>query len=187
MLKHKGTTVLETQRLILRRFTENDVEDMFHNWASDREVTKFLSWEPHDNIQVTKDILCPRIRSYEKEDFYYWAIMIKEERKVIGGIGAFNICNTHHRCEMGFCIGRNYWNKGIMTEALQTTIRYLFIEIGFNRIQATHHINNSASGKVMMKSGLKHEGTLKQHQMDKKGNYVDSEIYAIIKEDFTCS
>ncbi len=77
-MKHLGTKKLETERLILRRFTTNDADDMYKNWASDLEVTKYLMWLAHDSIDVSRDILNTLISNYEKEDFYQWAIVPKD-------------------------------------------------------------------------------------------------------------
>ena len=184
MLVHNGTLQLETKRLILRRFTDADSEDMFNNWANDSDVTRCLSWKPHGTIQVTKEIISSWVKSYEKQDFYNWAIVLKDYGKVIGSIGVVNIINEHLWCEIGYCIGKKYWSKGIMTEALNKIIEYLIIVEGFNRVQAIHHLDNPASGKVMLHAGMKHEGRLRHYFFNNQGNFVDCEMYSIIKEEY---
>ena len=76
-MTHKGTCTLETKQLLLRRFTGNDAEAMFRNWANDPEVTKYLTWSPHGDIVETRRILKNWTESYEKSDFYCWAIVPK--------------------------------------------------------------------------------------------------------------
>ena len=78
MLNHKGTQTIETSRLILRKARMEDAEAMFRNWANDKEVTKYLTWPPHGNIEVTKNLLTSWVESYEKEDYYQWMIVLKQ-------------------------------------------------------------------------------------------------------------
>jgi ribosomal-protein-alanine N-acetyltransferase len=87
-------------------------------------------------------------------------------------------------CEVGYNISRLFWGKGIMTEALKAVISYLFIGIGMNRIEARHNTLNSASGSVMQKSGMKHEGILRQIKVDKNGHFYDLAVYSILKSDY---
>ena len=86
MLTHKGTQRLETSRLILRRFTIEDAQQMFWNWASEDEVTKYLTWPTHSDWNVTKMVLSDWSAKYDKLDFYNWAIEQKELKEVIGNI-----------------------------------------------------------------------------------------------------
>lgn len=86
MLHHIGTKTIETERLILRRFKEEDAKDMFNNWASDDEVTKYLSWPTHSDIGVSKKLLEMWIDKYSSEENYNWAIEVKENKNVVGSI-----------------------------------------------------------------------------------------------------
>ncbi|WP_346928679.1 GNAT family protein [Clostridium sp.] len=184
MLTHKGTRRINTDRLLLRELEVTDANDMFKNWATDSEVTKFLSWKPHDNIEITKEIMQQWVNEYESSDNYNWAIELKDIGEVIGGISLMKIDEKHHSCEVGYCMSRRYWNNGIMSEALKGVINYLFSEVGFNRIVATHDTNNVASGKVMIKSGMKHEGTLRQAKFRDNKGFYDLAIYAILRDEW---
>lgn len=183
MINHKGTTEINTKRLLLRRFMDSDAEVMFTTWANDPEVTRYLSWRPHGTIEVTKDIISSWIGSYEKQDFYNWAIFLKEAGKVIGSIGLVDLSEENQRCEIGYCIGKDYWNLGITTEALRAVMVFSFNEVGFNRIQAKHHKDNPASGRVMQKAGMKYEGRLREYFKDKDGEFVDCDLYSIVRAD----
>lgn len=184
MLMHKGTQIINTDRLLLRRFAFDDAYDMFKNWANDCMVTKFLTWRPHNNIDVTKEILEQWVKEYENNDIYDWAIELKENGEVIGGISIVKLDENHYSCEIGYCMSRRYWGKGIMSESLKAVIDYLFSEVGFNRIVARHDTNNIASGKVMVKSGMKYEGTLRQVKLRDNKEFYDLAIYAILKDDW---
>jgi ribosomal-protein-alanine N-acetyltransferase len=184
MLNHLGTIKLETERLILRRFEKEDYKEMFENWASDPEVTKYMTWPTHKNHYVTQDVLKTWTESYFHNDYYQWAIYIKEDDAVIGSISIMNIDEINLNCEIGYCIGRKYWNRGITTEAFNALIKLGFEKIGFERITARHDVDNIASGKVMEKCGLKYEGTLRKILKNNKGKLVDCKYYSILKEEY---
>ena len=78
-MNHSGTKRLETKRLILRRFTEDDAPAMYKNWASDGEVTKFLTWQPYKSLEDAEKTLAVWVRDYERKDCYQWAIVLKGE------------------------------------------------------------------------------------------------------------
>ena len=183
MLKHLGTKTINTDRLVLRRFEINDANDMFKNWASDAEVSKFLSWDSHKDVMVTKSLLDYWISEYSDDKTYHWAIELKELKEVIGDIKAYNLKDKRSSCEVGYCLSRQFWNKGIMSEALNSVIKYLFEEINLNRIVAMHNTENIASGKVMIKNNMKYKGTLKQ--VGKlNGSFYDLNLYSILKSEW---
>lgn len=181
-MKNVGTKRLETDRLILRRFTMEDAKDMFENWASDDEVTKFLTWPTHSSIEVTKHILEGWVSRYENEDFYNWAIELKESGKVIGNISVVELKERTECAEIGYCMSRSLWGKGIMPEALGEVIAFLFDEAEFNRVEAFHDVNNPKSGRVMEKAGMKYEGTLRQGSRNNQG-LCDVVVHAVLKDD----
>jgi len=182
-MKHLGTKELETKRLILRRFTLNDAEKVFNNWANNDEVTKYLSWPSHNNINTTENVLEQWIQNYNKDDFYQWAIVPKEINEPIGTISVVDKNDDIQMVEIGYCIGKQWWNKGITTEALNAIIKYFFEEIRVNRIEAWHDINNPNSGKVMAKCGMKCEGNLRQSRKNNTG-ICDHAIYGILLEEY---
>lgn len=184
MLKHLGTQKLETERLILRKFKEEDAIDMFNNWASDSEVTKYLTWCAHSSVEVSKQVTGLWIASYSNTEHYQWAIELKEIGEVIGSIGLVDINNNDENCEIGYCMGKAFWNKGIMTEAFSEVINFLFNEIGFQRIEARHDVDNPASGHVMEKCNLKYEGTLRKTCRNNSGNLVDCKYYSILRDEY---
>lgn len=88
--------------------------------------------------------------------------------------------------EIGYCIGFDFWNKGIMAEALGAVIDFLFKEVGVNRIEIAHAVNNPASGKVAQKCGLTYEGTKRQFYKSADGKLQDIAFYSILKSEFFC-
>ena len=184
MLSHKGTEAINTDRLLLRRFELDDAYDMFKNWANDSEVTKFLSWETHRSVEDANEILEKWVKEYKNNTNYNWTVELKEIGEVIGGICIVKLDEKNYSCEIGYCMSRIYWGKGIMSESLNAVIDYLFSEVGFNRIVAKHDTNNVASGKVMLKSGMNYEGTLRQVQIRNNKVFYDLAVYAILKSDW---
>jgi ribosomal-protein-alanine N-acetyltransferase len=182
-VKHLGTKELETKRLILRHFTINDAEPAYNNWTSDDEVTRYLSWKTHQDIDTTKDVIGNWIKNYSKDDFYQWAIVLKNINVPIGTISVIYIDDNIHMVTIGYCIGRQWWNKGITSEALNAIIKFFFEEAEANRVEGWHEPNNPNSGKVMAKCGMKYEGRLRQAYKYNTG-ICDSIVYGIIAEDY---
>ena len=180
-MEHIGTQTIETERLILRRFQNDDEKQMFKNYTSSEKVTEFLTWRAHKQESDTKayleNIVLPE---YEKETTYRWAVVLKEIGEVIGCIDVVEQNDRKKCAELGWVIGENFWGKGIMPEAGKVVLETLF-NVGYIRIQAIHHHANLKSGRVMQKLGMAHEGCLAKCNLDKDGNLVDCDIYAIIK------
>ena len=183
-LNHTGTPRLETARLVLRRTSVSDAEQMYNNWASDPEVTRYLVWQTHADIEETKGILSGWDEKYKNPDFYHWGIVEKESEQIIGTIGTHNLREKHYAVELGYCLSRTQWGKGYMSEAVAEVIKFLFETVGFNRISAVFNENNAGSGRVMQKCGMLSEGTQRQAQLTKEGKFCDIHWYAIVKNDF---
>lgn len=178
----RQTIQLETERTILRKFKISDALDMFESYASKDIVTKYLRWLPHksieDTIKYLNEIVLPK---YEQEYSYCWAIELKESGKIIGCIDAHAIELSTKRCTLGWVLSEDYWDKGLMTEVARKILDFMFSE-GFVRVQSHHQIGNTASGRVMQKIGMTHEGRLRKYDIDRYGRIVDCEIYAIIND-----
>lgn len=184
MLKNEGTKQIETERLILRKYTQEDVDDFYNNVGSDEMVTKYVTWDKHENKEVTQKIIDKWISEYENDNTYHWAVVLKSENVVIGSIDCVRVDVKNETCEIGYVYGSKYWNKGYATEALKVVIDYLMNEQGFFTVSAKHLSLNPASGKVMLKSGMVYEGTLRKRMIDKTtGKHDDLLTYSICKND----
>ena len=182
-MKHLGTKLIETNRLILRPFTMDDAPAMYHNWANDREVTKFLTWPTHSDIEISRKVAASWVEGYTKEDYYQWCIEWKETQEAIGSISAVHINEKIQSVELGYCIGRQYWNRGISSEALSAVVQFFFEEVQVNRIEARHDTNNPNSGKVMKCCGFEFEGIHRQSDSNNTG-ICDMAYYGILAEDY---
>ena len=177
-----GTQRIETDRLILRRFRSEDAEDMYANWASDPEVTRFLTWPAHSSVDVTKALLEDWVPRYEDGGYFNWAMEYKNTGKVIGNISVVKVIDEIGSLEFGWVIGKKYWGNGYTAEAGLKLIDFFFDQVGANRICAGHDVNNPNSGRVMQKIGMKFEGILRQSARNNQG-IVDMAYYSIIKSD----
>ena len=182
-MEHKGTVRLETKRLILRRFTPDDTAPMFRNWASDEEVTRFLTWPTHKSPETTARIVSEWCGEYAAMNYYRWAIEWKEIREPIGSIAANRIDERTESVTIGYCIGRRWWGQGITTEALREVIRFFFEEAGMNCVNACHDPRNPNSGRVMRKCGMTLEGTWRAGGVNNQG-VCDETWYSILRSEY---
>lgn len=141
---------LETNRLLLRPFEYSDAYKMFNNWASDDEVTKYLTWNTHKDIDETKCILGLWIDQYEKPERLNFAIVLKEENELIGGIDVVGYLEGIP--VIGYVLSRKYWNNGYMTEACKALVNYLF-SLGYETIRIDAMVENIGSNNVIKKCG----------------------------------
>jgi len=181
-MKHLGTMVLETPRLILRPFTMEDAAAMYANWASDENVTRYMAWPRHETPEDTQKVLERWVQQYENPAFYEWAIVLRELKQPIGNIEVLQIDDYVQKVNLGYSIGQAFWGKGIMPEALRAVIGFLLDEVEANRVEACHDSRNPNSGKVMRKCGMIYEGTFRQWAWTNAG-ICDTCNYGILKSD----
>ncbi len=141
----------QTERLHFRKIIASDAEQIFKCWASDDEVTKYLTWTSHQSIEDTKKIVDIWLKDYDKKDCYRYGIEILGTNKLIGMI---DVVEHNDGCpEIGYVLGKKYWNKGYMTEALKMFSDFLFSE-GFPKITIKAEKRNIASNRVIEKCGF---------------------------------
>ncbi len=183
MMNDLGTRELTTDRLILRRFTLDDVEVMYNSWATDEEVNQYVDWPIHKSIDETRELVSARIKEYD-DDSYNWIVEIKDTHEVIGSISLVKCSKKNRNCEIGYCYSSKHWNRGYATEALKRVIDYLISDCKFHVVQAVHYSSNPASGKVMTKAGMQYEATLKERHINKvDGSWEDEVYYSVINRE----
>ncbi len=181
MLNHVGTQIIETKRLILRKFTVNDTEAVFNNWASDEELQKSYGEPVYPTVTDVENLLEKYISGYEKNEYYRWAIILKENNSCIGQIAYFLMDSQNHFGEIEYCIGSEYQCNGYCTEALREVIKYGLENIKLHKVQICHRSNNIPSKRVIEKCGFKLDGTLRDYfYID--GNYYDRLYYSILED-----
>ena len=179
---HLGTQPLQTPRLLLRRFTMDDAQNMFDLWCNDPEVTRFLSWGPHGTIDKTKRLLKSWRQRYEDTMFYNWCIEF--EGLPIGGIDLIMRSEKSLRAELGYCLSNRYKGRGLVTEAACAVLTFAFEDVGLHKICAKHDVENPASGRIMQKLGMRQEGYMKLDAQRLDGTYSDMVLYGILRDEW---
>lgn len=173
---------LETERLILRKLTMRDAQDVYE-YCRDAQVAEHVLWSPHKSLFDTRGYLRFILRQYRDGVPSSYGMVLKETGRVIGTIGFMNYSPENSSAEVGYSMGRPYWNKGLMTEALQALIAMAFEDLHVHRVEAMHETTNPASGKVMLKCGMQYEGVMRG-KIFNKGHYSDVAMYAILHDDW---
>lgn len=173
---------LETERLILRKVTKEDIEDMYL-YGSDEEVSKYVTWNTHETIADTKGFVEFVLNKYENKQMSPWGIEYKENGKFIGTIDFVWWQPNHKIAEIGYVISKDYWGKGLTTEVAKELVKFGFEEMDLVRVQARCDVENIASARVMEKAGMTFEGIIRKG-IFVKGEHRDLKMYSILKEEF---
>ena len=182
-MKEIGTQMLQTECLNLRRFVESDAEAMFENWASSAENLTYVTWDPHSDVEVTRNSIRNWIASYANPNYYKWAICLKENpEQVIGDISIVAMDENDSSCEIGYILGQNYWGRGMMTEALKAVLDFCFTQADFQKVRARYASLNPASGRVMEKAGMSYLKTI-ANGVERKDYVADLIYYQISREE----
>lgn len=173
---------VETPRLLLRRMALRDAHDMF-DYSRDPEVARHVLWTAHRTIWETKAYIRWVIQQYRNGEPSSWCIVDKASGRVVGTIGFMSHHADNAMVEVGYSLARSHWGRGLMTEALQAVLRECFTVLKIHRVEALHFTSNPASGRVMEKCGMQHEGTLRRRVYN-KGEFQDVEMWAILRADW---
>lgn len=161
-MKHCGTKHIETHRLLLRQFVDDDCDDMIKNWISNPKV-QFEYGEPvYTTISEVQQLLSEWKKGYVNIDFYRWAIIEKESYENIGQIAFCRVYSDCKTAEIEYCIGDKFWGNGYANEALSAVIDYIFENTDFHRLEAYHRIENINSARVLQKSAMRITDTVQR-------------------------
>ena len=172
-----GSDVLMTQRLILRRWNQKDAEDLYR-YACDPDVGPIAGWPPHKNPDESRAVIRDVLNGREA-----YAICLKEDRKAIGAIelklnGHTDLTDRDDECEMGYWLGKPFWGRGIVPEAVTEMLRRAFEDIGMQKVWVGYYEGNSKSKRVQEKCRFrfqrKSEGVDVPLMQEKRTGYVSS-------------
>jgi len=172
--------ILETERLILRPFSMKDAPEV-QRLAGERDIAANTRDIPHPYKDGVAEAWISSHRDKFQHGEVIFAITLRDGQ-LIGSIGLV-VDRQSELAELGFWIGKPYWNSGYCTEAALAMLRYGFTELGLNRIHSFHLSRNPASGRVMQKLGMTREGIFRQ-SLKKWGVFEDTELYAILRSEF---
>jgi [ribosomal protein S5]-alanine N-acetyltransferase len=181
MLKLK-MPIVETERLILRPVHVDDAADMYE-YCSDEDVIKYLWFEKHDSVEYSHYIIEKLFLNRKDVGIpEAYAIVNKENNKMIGTIDV-NQVHFNDVGVIGYVIHKDYWGKGIVTEALEALILVLFNYCGFYRLEINHCVDNVGSAKVIQKAGFIFEGQFRRRKKERDGHRADYIYYGLCKDD----
>jgi [ribosomal protein S5]-alanine N-acetyltransferase len=173
---------LETERLTLRPFALSDAATV-QRLAGDHAIADTTAAIPHPYEDgMAEKWISTHPEVFDQVKGVIFAITFKPQGTLVGAIGLHDM-TAGHQAELGYWIGKPYWSQGFCTEASRALLKYAFETLGFNRIHCHHYSRNPASGRVMQKLGMTHEGRRRQH-VCKWGKFEDIELYAILKADW---
>lgn len=173
---------IETKRLLLRKMLPIDATDMYE-YSSSLDVTRYLLWSPHSTIGITKLYLNNLQREYSKGRHREWALIYKDNNKMIGTCGYTRIDEENKVAELGYVLNPEYWGMGIACEAAQELIGIAFDNLDMERVEIRYIAENFSSRRVGEKCGMTFEGVLR-HYMLIKGVYCDIGICSILRNDY---
>lgn len=169
---------LETSRLKLRPYSEADVAELLPLIGT-REVAATTMRIAHPYTERdARDF----IASAQDANKIWLAITLRSDGRQIGGIG-LRLAPQHEHADLGYWLGVEYWGKGYATEAAREMLRYGFEDLHLHRITASHFKHNPASGRILAKLGMRHEGCQREH-LRKWEQFVDSELYGILRQEW---
>lgn len=173
---------LSTERLLLRRIRITDAPDMYE-YSKDPEVTKYLLWDPHPNIEHTRNYVDYLQDRYRDGKYYDWAVVLKSSGKMIGTCG-FSAISAEHRCaEVGYVLNPAFRGQGYAGEALSAVLEFAFRRMQLNRVEAKCVDENESSERVMQKVGMQFEGVARS-ALFIKGQFRNIKIYAILRDEY---
>jgi [ribosomal protein S5]-alanine N-acetyltransferase len=173
---------LLTERLTLRAFRLTDADDV-RRLAGDREVATTTLNIPHPyEAGMAETWIGGHEKGFDTGTGITFAITLTEDGALLGAISLMGISRVHRHAELGYWIGRPFWGHGFCTEAGRAVVNHGFDTLNLNRIHAHHFGNNPASGAVMKKVGLRHEGQLDKH-ICKWDEFQDIHMYGLLRVD----
>lgn len=150
--------ILETERLILRRWEESDAESLYQ-YAGDPAVGPIAGWPPHQSVEESRDV----IRNVFGGEQAY-AVCLKSDNKAIGAIalmlnGYTDLTNKDDECELGYWIGKPFWGQGLIPEAARELLCYAFEKLGMRKVWCGYYDGNAKSKRMQEKLGFRYQWT----------------------------
>lgn len=176
---------LETERLRLRKISQDDTKDFFELF-SDSEVTRFYNFDTLKELSQAEKMVLSSLKEYESMTALRWVITLKDADRLIGTCGFFDLDYENLSAGFGYDLKRKFWGQGIMSEAAGAILDFIYSKrspILINRIQATTDLDSVASINVLKKLGFAEEGVLRQWGYWKE-KFHDVRCFSLIRADF---
>lgn len=150
------TPELETERLVLRAVHEKDINEIFHCWMQDEDVSRYMYWRASSDINETKKFVAFELGEIESDTWYRWIIILRETSEIIGTCLVYEN-EEENSWDISYNLGKKYWGKGYMSEAMNKVMNYAKEVLHVNECIAIHAIENPASGRIIQKLGFHYE------------------------------
>jgi ribosomal-protein-alanine N-acetyltransferase len=174
---------LVTPRLILREFTPADAADLF-SFRSDPEVAKYDSDPPMQEVTEAAGLIEQIGKHYTAKESLGWAVVLKEEKRVIGDFVFFFWERAYYKADLGYCLARPYWRQGLATEALRAILQFGFDTLHVHRVNADTRMDNLASTRLLEKVGFRHEGVRRECIRSADGTYQNWGLYGLLEDEY---
>lgn len=172
---------LSTERLLLRQFLPTDAPRIRELAGAEEVAAGTLLPHPYEDGTADTWIVNQR-QNFETGSTVYFAVTLAQNGALIGSIG-LEIAREHRQARLSYWLGVDYWRQGFATEAVKAVLAYGFERLDLNRIYAPHFSDNEASGRVLRKAGMTHEGRMREHYL-RFGRFVDLELYGMLRREF---
>ena len=174
--------IIQTKRLILRTIQLSDAADMYE-YAKTPDVGPVAGWEPHPDLNHTLMIINMFKMSAAKTGLGVFAIVLKENKKMIGTIELFNHYQ-HFKAELGYALNKDYWGNGYVAEAAKGVLKWAFEDLALKRVEVNLFVDNYRSERVCQKLGMHYEGIKKKGYMRYDGKIFDEKVYHLTDDEY---
>lgn len=170
---------LETERLMLRRYKETDI-DAIYEIITDERLSKYIQFP---KLTKEEELACLKtwIAEADKSEYEKWVIETKDSHKVVGNIDVNTIVTKHNYCNVGYTIRYKYWGNGYASEALKAISDYLLNDRDYYLVECSCNEWNKQSSRVMQKAGFKKDGYIANRRLNRDGTYSGVEYYSKTK------
>jgi [ribosomal protein S5]-alanine N-acetyltransferase len=152
-------TRLETPRLFLRQPTPDDAASIYAGYARDPEVTRYVIWQPHPDLDTTRAFVQGCVEAWGQGTRFPWVITTRSPEQLIGMI---ELRIAGHRADLGYVLARPHWGRGLATEAVRAVVGWALDQPEIHRVWAVCDVENVASARVLEKAGMQREGILRR-------------------------
>lgn len=175
--------ILKTERLVLRQLVEADGPRV-RELAGDAEIARNTLEIPHPYPEGAAEAwIAAHPELWRQGSEAVFAVTLRDSGLLVGCVGLSSMSSRHRRADIGWWVGRAYWNRGYCTEAARALLDFAFGPLDLNRVYSSHYARNPASGRVMQKLGMTREGCQRRH-VERWGEFHDLVLYGILREEW---
>ena len=177
--------VLRTERLVLRQITESDGEGLFGIFADD-EVTEHYAWDTFTSVEQGHELAARTAGQFRQREAIRWGLLLPGSARIIGTCGYTRWVQDSRFAILGYDLARDYWRRGLMSEAVAAVLRLGFEQLALHRVEATVMAGNTASAALLDRAGFRREGVMRERAL-KRGEFRDVWMFGLTRADWVTS